>query len=346
MFVTIGWDDNGYPDSMQWALDMMKGRTNPGTNACTYDGAPMTVTFFNSSTYVTSAGSDPVTLKKTWHDAWVDGHEIGNHTHSHSHGQPFTTQQWEDEIASCQDWLTKPFDPNETSWDEATGAGIPLADIKGFRTPFLEYNDALFSVLQGHGFWYDCSIQDGWHWDSDGTNYVWPYTLDEGSAGNELLVEWGTQPESLSPRPGLWEMPVHPVIVPPDDACPSYGCEAGLRAKLKAIHSWFGEEDGKITGFDYNLWADDAFQMNKAEVVATLKYTLDKRLEGNRAPMLLGAHTDYYSPSYPEANAPSSTYQERREAIEEFLEYAISKEQVRVVSYVQVLDWIRNPSAL
>ena len=235
-FVTIGWDDNGYPDSMQWAIDFMEGRTNPsGSNECTYDGAPASVTFFNTTVYVTNGGTDPVALRKVWNDAWTRGHEIGNHTHAHLHGQEFSAQQWDDEISACLDWLTKPFDPNETSASETHGAGIPLGEIRGFRTPFLEYNDAVFDVLQSHGFWYDCSIEDGWHWEQDGTNYVWPYTLDEGSAGHELLVEWETKTGSLSPRPGMWEMPVHPVIVPPDSECANYGIPTGLRAKLNKL---------------------------------------------------------------------------------------------------------------
>ena len=41
-----------------------------------------------------------------------------------------------------------------------------------------------------------------------------------------------------------------------------------------------------------------------------------------------------------------STAEERQEAIEEFLDYALSKEAVRVVSMKQVLDWVRNPSPL
>ena len=106
--------------------------------------------------------------------------------------------------------------------------------------------------------------------------------------------------------------------------------------------SWFDTDSGKITGFDYNLWV--SFNMTKAEVLATLKYTLDLRIEGNHAPFLFGTHTDYYSDKY---TAPmNSTAQERREAIEEFLDYAISKPEVRVKSTAEVLDWMQDPTAI
>jgi hypothetical protein len=106
--------------------------------------------------------------------------------------------------------------------------------------------------------------------------------------------------------------------------------------------SWFDAESGKITGFDYNLWV--TFSMTKAEFLATMKYSFDQRLLGNRAPFTFGAHTDYYSSKY---NAvPNATLQERQEAIEEFLDYVRSKPMVRIVSAKQALDWIRNPAPL
>ena len=90
------------------------------------------------------------------------------------------------------------------------------------------------------------------------------------------------------------------------------------------------------------MWV--SLQLTKAEVLAILKYNLDLRIQGNRAPFMLGTHSDYYSSKYTAAN--NSTAEERQEAIEEFLDYALSKEAVRVVSMKQVLDWVRNPSPL
>jgi len=156
-----------------------------------------------------------------------------------------------------------------------------------------------------------------------------------------VLVGWGLK-DPISNHPGLWQLPLHPVVVPPDSEAANYGIPTGLRAKLNALHSWFDVDSGKITGFDYNLWV--LFAMTKAEVVATLKYTLDLRLQGNRAPFMFGTHTDDYSTKY--TAPPNSTATERQEAMEEFLDYALSKPEVRVKSMKEILDWVRNPVTL
>jgi hypothetical protein len=130
--------------------------------------------------------------------------------------------------------------------------------------------------------------------------------------------------------------------VPPDSRAAEYGIPPGLRAKMKGIASWFDDASGKVTGFDYNLWV--SFQMSKAEVLATLKHSLDLRLAGNRAPFMFGTHTDYYSSKYTAAR--NATVRERQEAIEEFLDYAASKPEVRIVSTKQILDWVREPVPL
>jgi peptidoglycan/xylan/chitin deacetylase (PgdA/CDA1 family) len=344
-FVNIGFDDNAYSGlegsagtgGMTWAVEMLGARQNP-------DGSDVTGSFYLTSIYADQWQSEsPTFVKRAWNAAMVQGHEIGNHTRSHSHGMAFDAATWMNEIQQNITFISQPFDPNEVNFspDASKGIGVDPDDIVGFRTPFLEYNDATLSVEKQLGFHYDCSIEDGYQYDQDGTNYLWPYTLDNGSPGHEILVEWGSKPP-ITPHPGLWEMPVHPVIVPPDDRAAEYGIPPGLRAKLHALQSWFDVDSGKITGFDYNLWV--SFRMTKAEFLATLKHTLDLRLEGNRAPFMFGAHTDYYSSKY--TAVPNATLQERQEAIEEFLDYALSKSMVRVKSNREILEWVRNPDPL
>ncbi len=344
-FVAIGFDDNAYSGlegsagtgGMTWAVDMFGARQNP-------DGSDVKGSFYMTSIYADQWQSEsPTFVKRAWRRALDEGHEIGNHTRGHQHGSAFDAAQWETELQACIDTMALPFDPAESNFspDPAKGIGVATADIVGFRTPFLEYNDATLATVKALGFHYDCSIEDGWHWEQDGTDYLWPYTLDSGSPGHDVLVEWGSK-APISPHPGLWELPVHPVIVPPDDRCAEYGVTPGLRDRLKAIQSWFDVEGGKITGFDYNLWV--SFRMTKAEFLATLKYTLDLRLAGNRAPFMFGAHTDYYSSKY--TAVPNATLQERQDAIEEFLDYALSKSMVRVTSNEEILSWVRNPVPL
>jgi hypothetical protein len=108
--------------------------------------------------------------------------------------------------------------------------------------------------------------------------------------------------------------------------------------------SWFDLVGGKITGFDYNLWA--SAKLNKAETLATLKYTLDLRLQnGNRAPFMFGAHTDYFG-SKNAALFGQISVRERQEVMEQFIAYAQSKPEVRIVPFNSIVNWMRNPSAI
>jgi peptidoglycan/xylan/chitin deacetylase (PgdA/CDA1 family) len=324
-FVGIGWDDNGDAGGVTWALGVHK---QTGTHA----------TFFVNSVY---GSSDPV--KQTWMTALADGNEVGNHTVSHlpNHGgHTYTVEQWTSEISGCTDFLTK------------TGNVMKADQLFGFRTPYLEYDDETLTTVQNLGFYYDCSIEEGYEEGQDGTNFYWPYTLDNKSPGHTVQVEW-MDPENpikeITPHPGLWEMPVYALIAPPDDKCAQYGAPAGFRKLLVSRQSWFDPASGSITGFDYNLWAsvaDGGFAMTKAEFLATLKYTFDQHYSGNRAPFLMGAHTAYYMDAW-SANAPGTpNAADRRAAIEEFLAYVKDKAGVRITSHKEILDWLRNPKPL
>jgi peptidoglycan/xylan/chitin deacetylase (PgdA/CDA1 family) len=281
-------------------------------------------TFFMTSSY---AQSSP------WRAAYDAGHEIGNHTVTHATDRGVGLDRWLQEMRDCNAYLTDT-------------VGIPADELIGFRTPFLKYDDDTLAAVHEVGFHYDTSIEEGYEWDDaanggaggpmDGTGYYWPYTLDERSPGHTAQVEWGEGLEEISPRAGLWELPVYAVVVPPD-----------LRDEMATRQPWFDPVGGLITGFDYNLWAGTnvgGFAMTREELVATLKYTLDQRLAGNRAPLLFGAHTDYYVASWNGNATGTPSEADRRAAIEEFLDYAATRPEVRIVRYRDVLDWVRNPT--
>jgi hypothetical protein len=341
MFVGLGWDDNkfsglsgsGGSGGLSWALSMARRRKNPAGSgsAATFDGSPVHMSFYLTSGFAKGAGpEDARFVRAAWQEARDDGHELGNHSVSHPHGLRFDQEAWQHEIASCTRDL------------QSLGLVDARAEAAlGFRTPYLEYNDDTLAVVSRLGFLYDCSIEEGFQPDHDGTNYLWPYTLEQGSPGHDAQVTAGGQVTPLTPRAGLWEMPAYAVVVPPDDACAHYGIAPGLRAKLALRQSYFSVDDGKITGLDWNMWV--AFGMSRAEFVATLSYTLDLRLRGNRAPFLFGGHTDYYSSKYTEI--PGTSVSERQAAMEDFLDYALSKPEVRIVSTRQILAWIRQQIA-
>jgi hypothetical protein len=328
----MGFDDGNYPDGVTWvSTEIAKLKNPPGTGqAATFDGTPARATFYDSSTYgpgVSPGGSGPA-----WKAAYVLGHELGNHTVLHAEGgRTWTEAMWTTEIKGCIDYHV----------------GAPInqkkEDIWGFRSPFLHYNGATMAVVKKLGFWYDCSIEEGHQTDMDGTNYLWPYTLDTGSPGNATHPNPAVLKPTTWPK-GLWEMPAYRVILPPDEDAAKYGVPVGLRAKMMAKNpAGVGIAQGKITGLDYNLWTD--YGLNKAEFVATLKYSLDQRLKGNRAPFLMGMHTYNYAAAY--TGPPNANVTERRAAVLEFLNWAIARDpDVRIVTTKAVLDWIRNPVAL
>jgi hypothetical protein len=318
---------------MTWIMDFIKTKVNPKGNGIsgTYDGTPCRVSFYCLSYNVSvGAGESQTYVKWGWHQALVDSNELGNHSQSHETSTSTSESSWESEMKTCNGWLTKPYDPSEDpeNPNSSKGAGATVHDIFGWRTPKLEYNDNTFVALKNLGFWYDCSIENGVDDDQQvGMTFLWPYTLDTGSPDNDIVKS----------HPGLWEMPAHVAIVPP---------ELRAQVKKKAGPS-FDETTGKITGLDYNMWgyaSVDGLALNKDEFVATLKYTLDQRLKGNRAPFTFGAHADIYASG--SELFPNATYKQRQQAIEEFINYALIKPEVRIVTVKKILDWCRKPVGL
>jgi hypothetical protein len=342
MFVVFGNDDNAFSGAdgaggLRFLIDLFADRTNPAGrgNAATYDGAPVHFSMYGETNYIAEWHQDsPSDVKRAWRAAYEAGHELGMHTHTHAHGGAFTADEWEAEIAPCLDWITREWVPSAISFEQC-GIGVPPQEVIGFRTPFLEYNDALFDVLLAHGVRYDCSIEEGFGADEVPSDYRWPYQLDSGSPANPAVTA----------HPGLWELPVYAYVVPPDEACTQYGVAPGLRDALAQRSAYFDPTDGKITGLDYNLWIDLALTAD--EFYAVHAYTLDQRLAGSRAPFTLGLHTDLYHPlAWDSAAMTGSTAEERMQALTDVFEYALSKPDVRIVSGAELLAWLEDPTAL
>lgn len=310
-FIVLGFDDNTKAVGMNWILDFLDSKTNPaGTgNKATYDGTHLRSTFFHITRYLTPQNRP---LLDACRKAVTTGHETAIHTDTHPHTLNAAVDFIENEITTCINKLTAAY--------PSTGIGCAPDTLCGYRGPFLEYNNKVLTIIKNKGIWYDCTIEEGWQADQDGTNYLWPYTLDNGSPGNAVFRDWGYR-ELLLSYPGLWLLPAYAVIVPPD-----------LRQKLLGRGPDFTLENGKITGFDWNLWFK--YKMDAPEVIATLKYTLDLRLVGNKAPFIFGVHSNYYV-------IPS-----RQQALDGFVKYALTKKDVRFVSFKQLLDWLQTPAAL
>lgn len=319
-FVMLGFDDNPDVDAMQWFTGFLESRNNPsGTgDALHFDGAPLRAAFYSNGKYfATNPGLAELHLA-----AFRAGHEIANHTENHEHGRPFTLAKWRAEIEAC----TATF----------AAAGIPAETVRGFRAPFLEHNPATFAALEALGFIYDTSLEEGGAQGQDGRSNVWPYTLHDGSPGNARWAKQTGMP-AVGSHPSLWEIPIHVFMIPSDADCERYGVQPGLRSRvgaaLKVSYGGSGEPTDRITGLDWNVL--EAAKCDGPEFLAILKHTLDLRLEGNRAPLMIGGHTALYPAKKPD----------RRRAIEEFVDYALSKPEVRFVTPIQLVGWMRGAAA-
>lgn len=305
LFVALGFDDNPESSGMEWTLNML---AEQGVKA----------TFFHTSSYAPEALSQ-------WRQAVEAGHEVALHTVNHGTSYQSSEETWSSETAGCIGTLTAPF--------PESGLGVSPSEIFGSRAPFLEFNDGMLSALDAHGIWYDSSIQEGFDASQDGTNFYFPYTLDQGSPGHTFNKSFGflRSQFDLTPHPGLFELPVYALIVPPDSEATALGFEAGLRSRISVDD--FVETGYRITGFDYNLWIQAG--VTGAEFLAILKHNLHLRLAGNRAPLLFGVHSDQYSGET-----------SRQQALSDFVTYAKSIPEVRIVTYKQVFDFMREPKAL
>jgi peptidoglycan/xylan/chitin deacetylase (PgdA/CDA1 family) len=352
--VVFGFDDNGIsgldnPEEaggVKFITDVFASRYNPpgAGNKRTYDGTQTHFSMYCTTRYIAGEEIDnPVLVKRAWKGAILEGNEIGIHTHMHSHGSGFSLEEWEQEIQTCINWLIRPYDPQESleEPDSMKGIGIDTSDIYGFRAPYLEYNSNAIQAAFDKGLLYDTSIEEGFEDDQDGTNYVWPYRLHNGKSRNKLMAFLSNR-ERASNHPDFWEVPIYAVIVPPDNRCAQYGVKPGFRKKMKHVQDYFREDSGKISGLDWNLWIE--YEMTKEEFLATLKYTLDLRLQGNRCPFILGTHSDMYSSKY--TKVPNVTVEERQQALIEFIDYILTLPDVRIISAKELIDWMKTPSPL
>ncbi|MFC1476824.1 polysaccharide deacetylase family protein, partial [Fibrobacterota bacterium] len=322
MFVCFGFDDNAYVEGMKWFADLVRDKVNPAdsNNPATYDGSPVRATFFitagfgHEDYFVNAGGQTKEQVIQAWKGFYDDGHEIANHSWNHPHGSALSKEEWKQQVSTANDFLV-------------ANIGISANEIQGFRTPYLEYSANTMDAIKELGFTYDCSIEfgyNGWvpiepdsgYWNgmTDPKTHMklfWPHTLDNGSPPGHSAVGNPTVA-------GLWEVPV-------------YTC-------LKQDNS------GVVTGFDFNLWKI----MDKNEFLETLKHNFDLRRQGNRNPLSINTHTDYYTQYNTDANTEftKATWAQRQDAIEEFLDYVLQFPETRIVSFSDMLKWMKDPVAI
>jgi peptidoglycan/xylan/chitin deacetylase (PgdA/CDA1 family) len=304
-FIVLGFDDNRYVDGMNWVLETLEGKTNPAGkgNARTHDGQKLIVSFYYTTDSLDDGGE---ALLATWRRAAGAGHEVANHTHTHraleSQGVPWN---WAQEIQKS----------NQILQDKL---GVKPGSIRGFRAPFLQFDQALFETLgQTGGMIYDCSLTHipigGAGEDWRNYRHLWPYTLHNGTDG--MSGQW-----QVGKHPRIWEIPVYTL--------PTAGPDRAQSANLN------------MAGFDSTAYG--TLGKSGPDFYNSMKWALDLRLEkvDNRAPLTIGLHSDTYSSQHKGYTAPLEA---RRKALADFIAYALTKPEVRFVSAVQLLQWMSSP---
>ncbi len=192
---------------------------------------------------------------------------------------------------------------------------VNKSEIVGFRTPYLDYAKSSFDALKNQGFLYECTIAH--QPDIYTKRHIWPYTLHNGFHALTVIGDATSWKYA-----GFWEIPVYQM------SCDMTGYPS-------------------YKGFDSTILREAVGR----QWPSMLKINLDFRLTdgGNRAPYTIGVHTDTYSPSNADAAAAYDhvlTCNERQKSIEDFIDYALTKPDVRFVTAQQLIQWMNKPVAL
>ncbi|MEZ5536155.1 MAG: polysaccharide deacetylase family protein [Thiolinea sp.] len=345
-FVMIGSDDNTKSAGIHWLLNLLENRRNPaGTdNPATYDGSPARISFYlNTAGFDQWLMDDPKLLVEATRKIAAQGHELGNHTKTHH--ADINKLPWDEFQSRVKNFSGSDWQERITSMETDLKQHIGQVKLNGFRAPYLAYNQPMMDTLVKLGYRYDSSVEEGSGKQFDGTNFRWPYRMDNGIPGH--AESWRGSPHNkdaikMSSAAGLWQLPNYVLIVPDDTYAQQYDFEAGLWSRMKEQSPTLN--DHKITGYDYNLWVHA--KLSGRAVLAILKYNLDLRLTGNRAPFMLGIHSQYYVDKAWAKQHTDTTISEMQATIEAFIDYALSRPEVRIRPANDVLDWLENPVAL
>ena len=234
--------------------------------------------------------------------AYNQGHSIANHTHSHINCRTGGANGGRMTVQAIQSNM-------QSATDAMIAAGIPKAHQFGFRTPFLAYTDSTYIAMQRIGFMYDASINSS----RNPGDANFPYTLN--------LPTTGRDDTSIGGYPGLWTIPITRVSIPAADR-PALGNRQN------------------IAGLDWNMWADAG--MDSGQTVRALMNTVQMSLDGNRAPVSLGFHSQFYFTASGISENPL-TLARRRGLFEEFVRQASQLDNVFFVSADMVIRWMQNP---
>lgn len=298
------------------------------------------------------------------------GHELGNHTLDHmeinvtsNKGLPekymkFGSENYFGTTGDHKGWMEKAGTKmSQMAWDSVLARAeksLKLIDCNeniGFRAPRLEINSNGLNALKERGYLYDCSYEEGSQPNFTAARSLWPYTSCNGSPSNAFSGDWG-KPGTNYPK-GLWLMNTPHLEIPTtiiDGVITNWKSTKMGKDDPSYVESI--KNDRKVIAYDFNTLV--MMGMTKEHFVEMLKFNFDQRYNSNRAPLLLGLHCDYFSPMYDEETLLSdplyddvlkfNNHQDRKDAMEEFLEYVTKKQNVKVVTMQELVQWMQENS--
>jgi hypothetical protein len=328
-FVVLGSDDNTKAAAVKWMQSVIDGGTNK-------NGSKRFMSFYCNTDQTAAEWDFNDGLVEAVYAAYKAGHEIGNHTSTHLYCVEFGQIDGSGKDNGKRADKPRIFSEIKRVQDILAGAGIPKEHQTGFRTPYLRYSDSTFTAMTEVGFLYDCSVSAS---DSNvaGKNYF-PYKLDgikvaADANGNYApdncadVNSWG-KTSVIRKYENLWELPCANFAIAPQD--------------IDYVKGVLKDEDfnGYVTGLDYNLWNEA--ELDSAQTVRSLLHTLQQSLAGNRAPLTIGCHSQYYFEAKT-GEFPNITPEQRQGAFKEFVKQASQLDNVFFVSGDMVIRWMQNP---
>ena len=308
--------------------ELLGGLANPAGNGnpATFDSEPARMTFYVMGE-VENRGSEVATAVR---NAYDQGHEIGNHAYLGFDGGLGSQAEWLESLTRTNEFLTRPVGGDGTMVNSpggqqvlATGIGMPLDEIYGFRTPLDQYNEHLFPVLTQMGFLYHASSAQGHRSQTvDGsTDLYWPGTLENGIPYASSEAGTGSIPPTL----GIWELPQNFLWRP---------------ASLGGLHIRYCDKDW------FFAYQDDPPEVMADKMIEILKYNLDLHIAGNRTPLHLCLHSQEWDIQDWQRGERSPRFLAKQRILTEFMDYALAQPEVRVVRQIDVINWMRNPVPL
>lgn len=362
MLIALSSDDNFDLKGMEWMIETLNSRRHA-------DSSNLRMTFFCNTRWG-NWKKDVNQLYASFKEAYNWGNEVTSHTATHI--ACVSTVNGE-KIRLSDDSI---YNDIEHSIIDLENIGIAREHMAGFRTPYVSITDSTFIAIKKMGFTYDASAVDGQV--SLPGDFHWPFTIDTpndtllNEDGLELPPSWwdetlmGPTPEPIEvsylpgnhlsfnynnytnrapirQHSGLWELPLNALYAPD--------------SLINHVNEALGYISGGIAGIsieelimgdtsDSETPVATGAEMSKEQALATLIHTFDETYAGNRSPMSIVFHTPNFSEGfneynylYPYCNDPL----DRQWIVEQFIDYALQKEEVWFVSGEQVINYCKNP---